>query len=138
MLAKKTVALYLSAVFIAGLLAGLAVGFSFGHWKTFAWPRSKDVATHMCDRLRSKLGLTPEQVKSIEPLLSEAAAELQAIQASTAERVTEVFRKLNERQKKFLTSEQQALLDEMERERQQIFHDTFKLKTGPPPPQSVR
>ena len=133
MLGKKTVASYLSAVFVAGLLAGGAAGFCLGKRKAFTPPRTQDMATHMCDRLKSKLHLSPEQEKRIEPLVKEAATELESVFCSTAERMTEVFRRLNERQKQFLTPDQQTLLEELERERQQFFHKAFKPKPGDQP-----
>ena len=133
MLAKKTAILYLVAVFVAGLLAGGAAGFCLGKRNAFTPPRPQDMATHMCDRLKSKLHLTPDQEKRIEPLVREAATELESVFCSTAERMTEVFRKLNERQKQFLTPEQQTLLEELERERQQSFHKAFKPKPDDQP-----
>jgi hypothetical protein len=133
MFTKKTVVIYLAAVFVAGLLAGGAAGFSLGKRKAFGPPpRPKDMATHICGRLKSKLDLTPDQVKEIEPLVNETAAELELVNAATAERITQIFQKLNERQTRFLTDKQKALLADMERERQESFRK-FKARPGPPP-----
>lgn len=122
MLTKKIAAIYLAAVFVAGLLAGGVAGFSLGKKKAFAPPpRPHDMATHICDRLKSKLNLKPEQVEKIEPLVNEAAVELEAVHAATGERIAEIFRNLNQRQAQFLTLEQKALLEAMERDRQKFF-----------------
>lgn len=121
MLGKKTVALYLSAVFVAGLLAGGAAGFCLGKRRAFTASRPHDMATHLCERLKSKLHLTPEQERQIKPFVCEAATEIDSIFAVTGDRMTEIFGKLNERQAKFLTPEQKALLEEMEQERQKFF-----------------
>ena len=95
------------------------------------------MASHICERLKSKLRLTPEQVKQIEPLVNETATELKAVHSTTAERITEIFQTLNQRQAQFLTPEQKVLLEEMERERRQFFRNAFQAKPGRLPPKSV-
>ena len=122
MLGKKTVALYLAAVFAAGLLAGAAAGFCRGKRQGSKPPRPDDMAAHLCGRLKSRLQLTPEQEKQIKPFVCEAAEEIESIFAVAGERTTEVFQKLNERQAQFLTPEQKVLLEEMELERRKLFH----------------
>jgi hypothetical protein len=129
MLTKKTAAIYLAAIFVAGLLAGGAAGFSFGKRRAFTPPRPQDIAPHLCERLKSKLHLTPDQVTRIDPLVQEAASELELVHSTTAEQIKEIFQKLNQRQTQFLTAEQKVLLEELERERQQFFHKTFKSKS---------
>jgi len=131
MLTRKSAAIYLAAVFLAGLAAGGAAGFSVGKRNAFAPPRPQDMASHICERMKSKLHLTPEQVRQIEPLVNETAAELEAVHTTTADRITEIFQKLNQRQTQFLTPEQKVLLEEMERERRQFFRKAFKDKTRP-------
>jgi len=137
MLTKKSAVIYLIAVFLAGLLAGGVAGFSLGKRTAFAPPRPQDMASHICERLKSKLRLTPEQVKQIEPLVNETAAELKAVHSTTAERITEIFQTLNQRQTQFLTPEQKVLLEEMERERRQFFRNAFQAKPGRLQPKSV-
>jgi hypothetical protein len=137
MLTKKSAAIYLVAVFLAGLLAGGVAGFSVGKRKAFSPPRRQDMASHICERLKSKLHLTPEQVKQIEPLVNETAAELEVVHSTTAERITEIFQRLNQRQAQLLSPEQKVLLEEMERERQQFFRKAFKAKPGRPQPRSA-
>jgi hypothetical protein len=134
MLTKRSAAIYLVAVFLAGLLAGGVAGFSLGKRNAFAPPRPQDMASHICERLKSKLHLTPEQVKQIDPLVNESAAELEAVHSTTADRITEIFQKLNQRQAQYLTPEQKVLLEEMERERQQFFRKAFKARPGRPQP----
>jgi hypothetical protein len=134
MLTKKSAGIYLAAVFLAGLMAGAVAGFSLGKRNAFAPPRPQDMASHICERLKSKLHLTPEQVKQIEPFVNESAADLEAIHSTTADRITEIFQKLNQRQAQFLTPEQRVLLEGMERERQQFFRKAFKAKSGQPQP----
>ena len=137
MLTRKSAAIYLAAVFLAGLAAGGAAGFSVGKRNAFAPPRPQDMASHICERMKSKLHLTPEQVRQIEPLVNETAAELKAVHSTTAERITEIFQTLNQRQAQFLTPEQKVLLEEMERERRQFFRNAFQAKPGGLQPKSV-
>jgi hypothetical protein len=134
MLGKKTVALYLAAVFAAGLLAGAAAGFCFGKRQISKPLRPHDMETHLCDKLKSKLQLTPEQEKQIRPFVCEAAEEIESIFSETGERMTDVFRKLNERQAQFLTLEQKVLLEEMEQERRKLFQREPKSNTVQHPP----
>ncbi len=134
MLGKKTVVFYLAAVFAAGLLAGGVAGFGLGKRRAFVPPRPQDMATHMCERLKSKLHLTPEQEKQIKPLVDEAAVELESVHSATAERIREVIQKLNRRQAQFLSPEQKASLEEMDRERQKFFHKESKTIPGLPQP----
>ena len=136
-LTKKTVVAYLATAFVAGLVAGGVAGFGLGKRKAFAPPKPQDMATHICGRLKARLHLTPDQLKDIQPLANDAAAELDSVHAATAERIREVFEKLNQRQAQFLTAEQKLALEEMERERQQFFRKELKGKPRTPQPGSA-
>ena len=129
---RKTVVLYLGGVFAAGLLAGGTGGFSLGQRKALTPLRPPEMAAHLCDRFKSKLHLTESQVKDISPILSETAAELAATHAATAERISEIMARSNERLAQFLTPEQKALLGEMEREHQEFMRKACN-RSGPPP-----
>jgi Spy/CpxP family protein refolding chaperone len=134
LLTKKTVVVYLAAVFAAGLLAGAAAGFSLGQRRAFAPPpRPREMAAHMCDDLRSRLHLSPEQVQQIEPILNQTAAELETVHATFGARISEILQKSNQRIAQLVTPEQKVLLDEMERDRQQFLRrGPHGHKPGPP------
>ena len=137
MLAKKKVAIYLAAVFLTGLLAGGIAGFSMGLRKAFSPPKPQDMVRHICDRLKTKLHLSSVQLKEIEPLVTNTAAELEAVHSNSTEQISEIFQKSNQRLAQFLTPDQKLSLDAMERERQRFFRKTFRTQTGPPPSQTA-
>ena len=132
MLNRKSVVLYLAAVFAAGLLAGGTGGFNLGKRKAFTPPRQEEMAANICGRLKSKLHLTQDQVKEIQPILNDTAAELASVHAATAERISEIIQKSNRRLAQFLTPEQKLLLEEMERERQDFVRKACKPPPGAP------
>ncbi len=131
MFTKKSIAVYFGLVFAAGLLAGAAAGFSLGMRRAFAPPpRPQDMAIHMCDQLSSRLRLTPEQLKQITPIVGESAEKIESVHATTGERIAKIIADSNNRLTQFLTPEQKILMEEMNREREQFFHKSFR----PPPP----
>ncbi|MBU6401213.1 MAG: hypothetical protein KGS61_12925 [Verrucomicrobia bacterium] len=136
-LTKGSVVFYLAAVFAAGLLAGGMAGFSVGQRTAFGPPpRPREMAAHMCGDLRSHLHLSAEQVRQIQPILDETAAEIESVHSATAERIAVIFRKSNERIAQYLTPDQRVLLNEMQRERQRFFHrgpGPGHPRPGPPP-----
>lgn len=127
---RKTAGIYLAAIFLAGLLAGGAAGFSMGKRTAFSPPRQREMASHICGRLKSNLHLTPEQVTQIEPLVQQAAAELKAVHSASADRVSEIFQRLNSKQAQYLTDEQKLLLQKMEEERQTFSRRSSKSEPG--------
>jgi hypothetical protein len=134
MLTKRSVVLYLMAVFVTGLVAGATGGFSLGKRKAFTPPRPPEMAAHICGRLKSKLHLTESQVNAIEPILNETAAELAVVHATTAERISEIIQKSNQRLAQFLTPAQKALLGEMERESRDFMRKACEPRAGAPGP----
>jgi hypothetical protein len=130
---KKTVAVYLTAVFMAGFLAGGVAGFSLGNRRFLTPPGPGELVAHICGLLKSKLHLTPEQEKEVRPIVSETAAELESIHSAASDQVAAAFQRSNQRLSQLLTSEQKILLEEMERERKKLFPPPFKSPPGRPP-----
>jgi hypothetical protein len=130
---RKTVALYLAAVFVAGLLAGAVAGYSLGKRRSWAPPQPEEMVAHICGLLKSKLHLSPEQETEIRPIVSETATELESIHSTTAGQVSAAFQRSNQRLAQFLTPEQKVLLEEMERERKKFFPPPGRAPPGPPP-----
>jgi Spy/CpxP family protein refolding chaperone len=130
---KKTVVLYLTAVFVAGFLAGGVAGFCFGNRRFLAPPRPEEMVAHICALLKSKLHLTPEQEKEIRPIVTETAAELESIHSTTGSQVSAAFQRSNLRMAQFLSPEQKILLEQMDRERRTFFPPPRGPHPGPPP-----
>ena len=118
-LSNRKAVLLVLAIFVVGLAGGAAIGFTYAKRSGFRPPQSRDMASHMRDRLRDDLKLSDEQLKNIDPILEETAAEMKEIHGSTMERISAIMKKKNDRIKEFLTPEQAAKMDEMEKERRE-------------------
>jgi hypothetical protein len=132
-LTKRKAISYLLAIFLAGAATGALVGYtSVKHKPPPPPPRPEEMAGHIIDRLKTKLGLSGEQLVNIEPLVQQACAEMQVIQRESGKRVGQVFQDLNQRMAEYLTAEQKVKLDEMERERQEFWRKRSRPPGKPP------
>lgn len=112
---KRRAALYLLAVFVAGLLAGAAGGFAYGRRPVFRPPPSAErMAEFMVHRFSAELGLSPEQRERFRPIAKEAAAAMQTLHRKTHEEMIVLFKETHQRIETMLTSEQVAKLREFE------------------------
>ena len=62
---KRTLSVYLLAIFVAGVAAGLALGYSSGRKTEAQPPAPREMADHIQSRLEQRLGLTPEEVATL-------------------------------------------------------------------------
>jgi len=130
--------LYLALIFLAGGISGAAVAWNSARHRSFGdrkeWKgRSRtmrDVCDQMRSRLQSRLVLTPEQAARIDPILDQTAKEMDAAHRRTIEQIEQILQKSDEEIAKYLTEEQKAKLQEMEKERREFKDKRFK---GPPP-----
>jgi hypothetical protein len=108
---------YAAAIFVAGGISGGALGVYEAKSRLFSPPGEREMALHMRNRLQARLGLSPEQMAKINPIILNAASELRAIRSETAERLNKVFEDSYAQVSAVLTPEQRPKLDEMLRER---------------------
>ena len=123
---KTKIAIYLVLIFVAGAVAGGAVSY-----KTTARrepprergerPTPEQFAEHVFTRMSERLELSPEQMDSIRPIFMAGFKEVRDIQERSLREVEEAIQRSNARISKELTPEQQARLEEMNRERQEFF-----------------
>ena len=125
-LSKKSVAVYLMAVFLIGAAAGGFGGYWLGIRKSFSMPAAKEIAARMTELAKAKLHLTDEQIKQIQPIINETAAEFEGAHYNMTGRVNEIIEKANQRIAPFLTPEQKVLLDELDRQRREQFREALK------------
>jgi hypothetical protein len=118
MFVRKKAILYLTAIFVAGALAGGFCGFSLGRRAFFKPPKPAAMAKHLSDRLTAELKLAPEQVQKIDPILLETAAVLESLHENTGRQIAAVFRTNNQRIAVFLNPDQRRKLDELEKRHQ--------------------
>lgn len=121
-LTKQKAALYLIALFAAGVVVGGTVGFNFGRKQVFRPPRPAQMAAHIQSHLAARLQLTETQTRQISPLISEMVQEMDSVHSNSMCRVGEISQKWHERMALYLTPEQKEKLAEMERERARFFH----------------
>lgn len=107
---------YAAAIFIAGGISGGALGVYQARSNFLAPPPEQEMAVRMLDRFQTRLGLTPDQVAKIKPVIDSAAADLSTIRADTAKRINEVFDASYTQVSALLTPEQRVKLLQMQKE----------------------
>jgi Spy/CpxP family protein refolding chaperone len=124
---KRTLSVYLLAIFVAGAAAGLALGYSSGRKTEAQPPAPREMADHIQSRLEQRLGLTPEQIAKIRPLIEQSCAEMGSVHEECWQRVSEALRRMNHRIAEHLTPEQRHRLEEMDQARR----EKVRMKCGP-------
>lgn len=131
-LTKRKAICYLVAIFLVGTATGALVGYTSGkHQKFGPPPRSEDMARHIGDALKERLGLSDDQMSQIMPMIQQACGEVQAIHRDSGKRVSQVFHEMNQRMAEHLTPEQKAGLDELEREQQESWRKRMRPSKKP-------
>lgn len=121
--------------FVLVFLAGAACGFfgAFHMHRVFARMDPAAMAQHMKQRLGAELKLTPEQMQQISPIIDRAASELKTKREQTMRDVHEIFVRAHRDMQPFLTPEQRARLEELERRHRHLLHLHGLMAPGPPP-----
>ncbi len=125
---KGRIALYLTVIFLAGAVTGAAVGRGRFHRPPPA-PRSpQQVCVHILNHLKTELGLRPDQVRQIEPLLERRARDIEGIQGRTMDEIEGVIRDSNREIVKVLDAAQAETFTRLEQQRQE------RMRRRYPPP----
>ena len=115
----KTVG-YAAAIFVAGSISGGALGIYETKSHLFVPPRQQEVARHLLGRLRNRLGLTPDQVAKVAPIIENTAADIRSIRIEAAQRINKVFDDSYAQVSAILTPEQRTTFDQMQRQRREM------------------
>src|SRR5579871_6394361 len=121
LITRKSIFLYLIAVFAAGAVAGGVTGFQLGVHKALTPPSQTEITTSVCDHLQSRLHLSADQMAHIRPIVDDSMQEFGRLCVTTGDQITALIKKTNERLAPFLTAEQKSMLEAMEREREECF-----------------
>ena len=114
---KFAVVAYVAATFLIGALAGGAVGYGYGR-KPIVRPFDREaMRAHICDTLTSKLGLSTEQQKQLDPIVRQNMEEFDADRRQQMAKMGERMKAGSLRIRAILTPEQQVKFDELERQR---------------------
>ena len=116
---KSKLVVYLVLLFVLGGVTGS--GITYKLVKTHAPGRRPghsppDFTERMRADFQSRLGLSPEQMQKINPMIDQAGVELRSIQTNTMQRVSQVFDNLHAQMRPQLTPEQITRLEEMQKE----------------------
>ena len=115
---KTKLILYLAAIFIAGGVTGAAIALKTSRQMTAEIPRPGRLDTrYLKERFQTKLALTPEQAKIIEPILERMSEDLKSVRQDTTKRISGIMKNSYEQIGKELTPEQRIKLDEMQKDR---------------------
>ena len=109
---KWRLALGMLIVFIAGVATGVFAG----AWRFHQWAgggRAGAIGGRMRHHLQAQLGLRPEQMAKINPVIDQTAARLNAIRRDTGRRVNETMEQSRRDLAPNLTPEQLTRLDQM-------------------------
>jgi Spy/CpxP family protein refolding chaperone len=108
---NRRAALYLAAVFLAGVLAGGAGGYALGGKSRYRPPpTSEQMAGFMVERFTRELGLDADQREKLWPIARETASAMESLHRATHEKVIAVFKETHRRVETFLTPEQVSKL----------------------------
>src|SRR5437879_9810124 len=108
-------------VFVAGGITGMALGGLYARHLFFEFHHPTLVGVRMKERLRMELGLTPEEVAKVSPILDKTAAQLQEIRRDTGQRVHDIMAEAHKEIAANLTDEQRQNLQQIE-ERHRRWH----------------
>ena len=101
-------------VFVAGGIAGAALGGFYARHLFFDVHHSRRVGERMKERLRTELSLTPDQVAKVSPIIDKTTAQLREIRRDTGRRVHEIMTEAHKEIAANLTDEQRQKLQQIE------------------------
>src|SRR2546430_9131542 len=129
-------------VFVAGGIAGMALGGLYARHLFFEFHHPRLVGVRMKERLRTELSLTPEQVAKVSPIVDKTAAQLQEIRRDTGRRVHDIMAEAHKEIAANLTDEQRQKLQQIEERHRRCHPPHRPPPVGPgtesTPPESTR
>jgi Spy/CpxP family protein refolding chaperone len=124
-------------VFVAGGIAGAALGGFYARHLFFDVHHPRRVGDRMKERLRTELSLTPEQVAKVSPIVDKTAAQLQEIRRDTGRRVHEIMTEAHKEIAGNLTDEQRQKLQQIEERHRRWRHHHGPHEFAPESPSAT-
>ena len=113
-LSKTKLISYLAAIFVAGGITGATVAARATKQIMTESPRTGPMeARYLKERFQSKLSLTPEQCKVIDPILEKMSEDLKASRSECMKKIGAIMKSSYDQIGKELTPEQRVKLEEM-------------------------
>lgn len=124
-LSRNQVVASLAAVFVAGAVAGVAVGYPMGRQATIQRPPRppRDMAMHLLEKYSRDLALTSNQVAQVEPMLQDASQRVRALHKENFRQTDAIMQDCNRRILALLEPAQQQKFKEMEERRDKWFRE---------------
>jgi Spy/CpxP family protein refolding chaperone len=122
---KRKLALYVLAIFLAGAGSGALITWHRCRRTPPAPLPPAEIGARLRARLQSRLGLTPDQVQKINPMIDQAMRRVEAIRAETASHVFANVSNLDEQIRFVLTPGQQSKFEALEQERRAYLRQKF-------------
>jgi hypothetical protein len=131
LLNSSKLAACLAIIFVAGGAAGAVITLRNTRERQAQVPSMEKTCTRLQDRLTSKLGLSPDQVKTLQPIFDHTAHELQAVHARALRDTDQILVRAHEKIAVQLSPEQKKKLDRVDQERQEWLARRFKEQSTP-------
>ncbi len=110
---------YLIAIFVFGAAAGAIGGYSWGKRSVARWPDRSKMREKIQAKITADLGLSPEQVAKVSPLIDRHMEELDSLNQEHHRQIGASMSRQRDRIAEILTVEQRAVFEAKEREREQ-------------------
>lgn len=110
---------YLIAIFVFGAAAGAIGGYSWGKRSVARWPDRSKMREKIQAKITADLGLSPEQVAKVSPLIDRHMEELDSLNQEHHRQISASMSRQRDRIADILTPDQRIVFEAKEREREQ-------------------
>lgn len=131
-LGKRKLALYVLAIFLAGGGSGALIAWKVCRRMPVVSRPPAEIGKRLRARFQSRLALTPDQARKIDPMIDQATRRVETIRQETASQVFANVSNLHEQVLMVLTPEQKATFEELDRERREHLRQKFGPATNSP------
>jgi hypothetical protein len=131
-LGRWKLGLYVIAIFLAGGGSGAFITWQICQNRVVTPSSPEEIGARLRARFQSRLGLTPEQVQKINPLIDQAMRQVDVIRHDTANHVFANVSNLHEQVLLVLTPEQKVKFEQLERERREHLRQKFGPASNAP------
>ena len=131
-LSKRKLAAYVLGIFLAGTGSGALITRQVCNRTPVKPLTPEEIGARLRARFQSRLNLTPEQARKIDPMIEQAMRRVQAIRQETANSVFANVSNLHEQMLTVLTPEQRPKFEELERARRDYLRQKFGAATNSP------
>ena len=133
-LTKTKAILYLAAIFLVGAAAGAVFTKAAARRHNFKPPTAEEMAVFVRAKLKTDLNLTADQVVKIDPIILQTCSNVTYIHQTAMNQTGAAIKKSHLAIAEFLTPEQKARLEQLERDREAEMNRHLSRPTNAPGP----